>query len=89
MGKRSGFGIDAPEPMTANEVENLDFKRIDAFSDISPFVDPMYDAAFSLIEWFLKIKSDLSKNHELKALLQGKNFTGDFFMQYSLPSKKT
>ena len=90
MRKEEGFGIDAPEPMTIRDIKDMDWDRLNLLAHSSPFVDPMHDAAYLLTEWFLKIQSDLNKNHELKTLLQrGKNFTGDFIMKYSLPSKAT
>ena len=90
MRKEEGFGIDAPEPMTIRDIKDMDWDRLNLLAHSSPFVDPMHDAPYLLTEWFLKIQSDLNKNHELKTLLQrGKNFTGDFIMKYSLPSKAT
>jgi hypothetical protein len=67
MRKTDGFGID-----THGKRLILDINLVDRFSLWSPNLDPIYEAANLLINWFLKINSDLKRDQELKQVLKGK-----------------
>jgi hypothetical protein len=85
MNKEDGFGIDGPMPIIILNYNmlSIDLNHEREFSQMSPYIDPRYDAAYLLTEWFLKINDKLNENQEVKTEL-GRKFSGNFVMNFSL-----
>lgn len=79
----SRLNIDISKPVNYVTAKQITDTIIDP-PFVSPYVDPMHEAANLLTEWFLKIDSDLRQGQVLKDTLQKKGFTGDIIREFRL-----